>query len=479
MSCSEKTLAGSRTASRFLSCLIAVSLFIWMSFEVVLGLLQLFKICDSRNIFFNVTGTFNNPGPYGCFLALVGVLVFTYYMDKLRSANKLINVIWGISMGACVFIIGLSFSRTAIVALILPIYVFVCRNKLFRSRTHIIIIILLLLVFIALLFFKRASAIGRIVVWKAELEAIRQNPLLGSGQGTVMGAYGKAIHSLWVDGPPLGKELNYPSYAFNEYFRIGIEHGLPVLFVSVVSLCLLFSYYWNNNPPFAYGLIAFSIISFASYPLSCWQFKVAGLLLLCPAANELVKQCVRRNGVLQYTLFSLLLSASLCIVYFAETTKNHNTAVLNQTMTLIDENRASDAIQYLHGHYIPAPIHNGACLYATGLALSQQGDLAMSQLVLNWALRYTSDPVVYILMGDNYLKLNNIEKAVEMFNTAKSIAPGLITARERLLDLYIETENTQEAKREAEELVQNKGGSLEAKMLIKRAEKYLKSIKTL
>lgn len=103
----------------------------------------------------------------------------------------------------------------------------------------------------------------------------------------------------------------------------------------------------------------------------------------------------------------------------------------------------------------------------------------MSQLVLNWALRYTSDPVVYILMGDNYLKLNNIEKAVEMFNTAKSIAPGLITARERLLDLYIETENTQEAKREAEELVQNKGGSLEAKMLIKRAEKYLKSIKTL
>lgn len=84
--------------------------------EVGIGILQWLGIKPSHHPAFAFTGSFYNPGPYACYLA-ISVPVAIYVMTN--SNNRLIK--WGASVLVflCSFLIPATLSRTAIAACIL------------------------------------------------------------------------------------------------------------------------------------------------------------------------------------------------------------------------------------------------------------------------------------------------------------------------------------------------------------------------
>lgn len=70
---------------------IGLGIGIWFWVEAVKGILQLMGVQASNHAVFMVTGSFDNPGPFGGFLAVVGTIAITYLItnrDRCSSAAK-------------------------------------------------------------------------------------------------------------------------------------------------------------------------------------------------------------------------------------------------------------------------------------------------------------------------------------------------------------------------------------------------------
>ena len=75
------------------------------SAEGVWGLLQLYGFKQSQHGLFRLTGSFFNPGPYACYLAVIIPMSFYYalkfricYKVKFHFRNTPIYLLWGISL---------------------------------------------------------------------------------------------------------------------------------------------------------------------------------------------------------------------------------------------------------------------------------------------------------------------------------------------------------------------------------------------
>lgn len=132
-----------------LICLLAVT----EIFQSLVGTGQFLGILDSRHTSFSVTGTFLNPGPFGIFLAVLGVIMvlhiisnyslFAVYRKQDTQYDKtamLFQASYYLSLIASIFIIimlVLSGSRSALLGFGIPIAIFILTTR--RIRTELII----------------------------------------------------------------------------------------------------------------------------------------------------------------------------------------------------------------------------------------------------------------------------------------------------------------------------------------------------
>ena len=74
--------------------LILISLEAVTCYESVLGILQIVGMAESNNYLFSCTGTFNNPGPFGGFLAIgLCVSLAEILLKKRRSWLSYLTVV--------------------------------------------------------------------------------------------------------------------------------------------------------------------------------------------------------------------------------------------------------------------------------------------------------------------------------------------------------------------------------------------------
>lgn len=114
--------------------------------ESLLGLLQLVGICESNNSYFNLTGTFFNPGPYGGFLAIVAVVLIVHIVSEYKEQKgvcinefvftnkkgvfkKYVNLLSLLSLVFIFIILPFSKSRSAFIAMIIPVVIFFYKEK--------------------------------------------------------------------------------------------------------------------------------------------------------------------------------------------------------------------------------------------------------------------------------------------------------------------------------------------------------------
>lgn len=254
-------------------------------YETILGVTQIIGITAPRHAGFILTGTFYNPGPYGGLIAILLSILGAYILqdkDSKRWYDKALVILSSISSAMCIIVLPASMSRAAWLALGFAVLVLgfkelslaerIRKHKAVTAITSVIVIAAMVGVF----FMKKDSAIGRLHIWHMELRAIAEEPLSGHGKGSILGVYGDTQAKYFAEkerSEIITKVAGCPEYAFNEYLKIGVEYGIPVMLGVIVVLILVIALLLKFRSPFAYGLIAFCVFAFFSYPLEAIRIK--------------------------------------------------------------------------------------------------------------------------------------------------------------------------------------------------------------
>lgn len=379
-------------------------------YEGLLGLLQAVGIKVSYNSYFFVTGTFNNPGPYGGLIAILLAFLGSY-MIKNRSAAKwsikALVILSSISCALCIIVLPATMSRTAWLALGVAALVFGFKELSLadwirkQKKVTAIISVIVILAMTGVFFLKKDSAIGRLHIWHMELRAIAENPLTGHGKGTVLGVYGdtQAEYFAEKERPKIiTKVAGCPEYAFNEYFKIGIEYGIPAMLGVIAILILVIALLLKFRSPFAYGLIAFCVFAFFSYPLEAVHVK-------------------------------------------SETEKEWESIRYLTSMELYE-----DAVGEL------APLYdelkdNYRFIYDYGYALHKCKRYQESNEILKEGAKISSDPMFYNIIGKNLEALGLYEEAEEAYIHAHYMVPQRLFPLTLLMRMHIRLGNNNEALR--------------------------------
>lgn len=220
--------------------------------ESLLGLLQLVGICESNNSYFNLTGTFFNPGPYGGFLAIVAVVLIVHIVSEYKEQKgvcinefvftnkkgvfkKYVNLLSLLSLVFIFIILPFSKSRSAFIAMIIPVVIFFLQRERIKIRSwflnscilNIFLVLVFFVVFILFMYFIRPESVNsRFITWYISFMSFKESLLFGNGIGSFLPSYAIAQEEYYkeVGFNSIGAIMaDVPDYAFNEYLEIACE----------------------------------------------------------------------------------------------------------------------------------------------------------------------------------------------------------------------------------------------------------------
>lgn len=346
-----------------------------------------------------MTGTFANPGPYGGFVAISLAILGTYVIQNRNAQkwyDKALVVLSSISCALCIIVLPASMSRAAWLALGIAVLVFGFEELRLadwikkHKRLSVIASVIVLIAMTGVFFLKKDSAIGRLHIWHMELRAIAEEPLTGHGKGTVLGVYGDTQAKYFAEkerSEIIMKVAGCPEYAFNEYLKIGVEYGIPAMMGIIAVLILLIVLLLKFRSPFAYGLIAFCVFAFFSYPLEAVRIK-------------------------------------------PDVEKKWESIRYLSTMELYE-----DSVEEL------APLYddlkdNYRYLYDYGYALHKCERYQESTKILKEGAVISSDPMFYNIIGRNYEAMKEYDKARDAYIHAHNMVPCRIYPLVLLMEMY-------------------------------------------
>ena len=414
--------------------------------EAALGLLQVFSLAPRKHGIFAITGTFDNPGPFGGFVALVAAVSLSDFLFNRHSRN--FRLLFGISCFIiCLIALVASMSRTAWIAFCFSAVFILARDVCFRNHfatslwRPLIILIVALICMAGMILLKKDSAIGRIHIWHMELLAIAEKPLTGYGFGNELGAYGAAQHDYFERDHRSNEEKEVagsPEYAFNEYLGAAESGGIG-LFLLMIAV-LTFSICRLRGSPLQSGIRVLAIFSFASYPLSLPEFRIVLTLILGACFFDITKP---------FWKFFLppLLGFFTVIAIAAYPVANKNHVARGSVINLY----YSSSGMYYSGLEDELAVYSDIMendyrfLYEYGWALSRAGRYEDSNAVLTKGIKKSSDPMFYNLMGINYWACGNYEEASSCFTYASFMVPSRLFPHVLQMEMALDYGKVQDA----------------------------------
>lgn len=416
--------------------LILISVETVTCYESVLALLQILGVARSNNYLFACTGTFDNPGPLGGFLAIgLCVSLTEILLKKRRSWMSYLTVV------LCVIILPSTQSRAALLSIMAAAIVYALNmpKTLAWIKTHWLVAIICITVLLSsVLIFKRPSANGRLFAYKIELKTIKKNGFNGVGMGHFSNAYGitqreffsKTIHIR--DGQLEYNEsdrdrvfADNPKVGYNEYLQFGIVFGVGplILFLSLVAMIL---YRLSRlHSPFFYGMVSMLVFAVFSYPFSLWEYLV--LFLVC-AAIAGCKPNQSDSSMIASLLFALICLIPLLVFYKSTDTLriSYETEKLWNRQRPLFESGDYRSYEYCCSQLYPDLQCNCAFLYEYAYSLFENGKTDESEKVLNQSMALRGDPLSFILLGDIHKRQGLIaESEQDYFNSFLAIPDRL------------------------------------------------------
>jgi len=440
--------------------------------ESLWGLRQLYGFEQSQHNLFRITGSFFNPGPYSCYVAVILPMAF-YYTIKYRICYKVnfhlrnisIYFLWGISVltvVSSILVLPVAMSRTAWIAgcggcgFVLLYFIaknnrvktFVIRN---RKKGFLAVSISILLIIsggFGMYRFKKDSADGRLFMWKNTIELINQNPM-GVGIGNFSGSYGHVQAAYFESGKGTEDEKRVagnPEYAFNEYLQICAEQGIIVflLFMCIIGYSLYIGIKRKRIAATS-SLLALLIVAGASYPFSVLPFLIVLVFLLALIHNDEKGIPVPKPVSIAFACCGLII-VSLCLYNRYPTydayKKWNKVKILYSAgnKEVVEEYRniyplLSDQIKFLFEY---AQCLNKAKLYEES-----------NEVLIN-AVKISCDPMLYNVMGKNYHALKQFAEAEKCFIKSSNIVPSRLYPYYLMALMYVDAGEVEKAKKMAQ-----------------------------
>ena len=445
-------------------------------YQASLGLWQLYGFGPSYQYDYNATGSFFNPAPYaGYLVSILPMGLATYhFLPSNSSWNKILRYLGLLTVLSVLLALPGTLSRSAWIAVVGGVAIIYIHhpnvlrsaNVFFKNRTRIITASVLAITIAALMAFglfnwKKDSALGRLLIWKVSTEIIKDHLLFGVGYTKYTPVYSQyqvsyfrthqnAEDEAWIAGKG--------EYAFNEFLLITAETGVVglLLFAGPILLVITKSFQAGNSThqqrTFVIGalggLVSLLIFSFFSYP-----FSIAPLLLNFYFYLSILSALKDRKPVLHIRwrpnmIVRLMMSLLIAILGIA-LAKNLNKKYLAmkdwKSASLLKRYGDYSEVVAMMDRLRPVLHDNGAFMFEYGQVLSRNKNYKKAIKALENAAKLTSDPYLFIYLGNCYLGIKNYKKAEESYSHSFYLMPHKFYPRYLLVKLYLEMEERDKA----------------------------------
>ena len=364
-------------------------------------------------------------------------------------------------------------------------------RKRFYSRLKRVGVLLLGLIFVGaslsgLYYIKKGSADGRILVWSLTLDLIRDHPVNGVGFDQFKAHYLDYQADYFKNNPGSDKAMvaGDSNYAFNELLQQTAENGIVGLVLILIILIVIFTSPVRRTVEgeksdqslgisardkdlsliAKSGIISIFVFSLFSYPAQILPIKITLDFYLAVIAGLAPQKTVVMPGISknkknrQFFGFFCRLVLALILLFvtiggfrffarFYHAYQHWKNAFqlcqIGAYKTCLDDYEKAYLVLYANGDF----------LTNYGKALSMAGEHSKAIEVLQQATNRYPNTVVYTLLGDNYKKLGEINKAEQAYLHAWYMNPSRFYPKYLLAKLYDESGQNEKAVITAKELL--------------------------
>lgn len=314
----------------------------------------------------------------------------------------------------------------------------------------------LLLGGILLFCLKQGSAEGRLVIWASALSSWWQHPILGVGIGGFKQACAEGIAELYNQHPTdlaLFRSAGVTEYSFNALIEILVEQGG---IGAMLCLAWVGTMLWRLHKvckPLAYSMIALLVFAGFSYPFATLPYSLIWIVTAALGASVSLPQEEEKKDKSHswgLPLLMGLVTIGLCFPLRQETQRRleaSNDATL--LLGMHDSFFLKDFWELL-----PEERDNPRFLFEMGKMLNDKGRWRDSNALLQMGTLVSGDPMFYVLMGNNYRKMEMNDLAEESYKKAFAILPNRHYPLYQLMLLYEESNRHTEAIQMARQIIE-------------------------
>lgn len=481
-------------------------------FECILCFLQATGVVKSPNRYFDVTGSWLNPNVTAMFLAMALPIFFVF----LKSSNKIHRNVSIAGVLAIISALIILECRSALLGAVISIIVFFWhsisetlrkagKNSSVTAPLILVLFCLALATALHLYGKKKASADGRLLIWKLSVQMLPDRPIFGYGYGSFEKYYNRKQAAFFGEDHRRSTEVSNASHinmAYNEFIQNAVEGGVVgfALFTGLLFSMLVLSrprHSEIDNPELKTNDVSREIDHTRLNKL-CYRAAYAGIVVFCAMSmvnftieavpvlcllvfygsfltansefisfRELLSQFTngstpaslkldadQKGLVRPVVLFSSLIAIIIILSYAAFDILSKSTADRqNKKARILSASGKKElAIRLL------APLGSELKEYASywknyGDILSSKGRYKEALQKYLSGLDHTSDPELYMRAGYCMGKLGDKKKAVQYYKIAKAMEPSRLAPRYAVMAIYYNSQNYSYAIREAKDLL--------------------------
>lgn len=391
------------------------------------------------------TGLFYNSGLWGAFVAMA--LICNIGLIYLNRKNKVLFVL--LTLTACIvsFILYESDSRASWLSFIIGVLTFFLPFAIRYLQKSIMIQIcnLLMLSFLCvylisgLYSYKKDSADGRILIWKVSLEMVKDKPIWGYGYDGFRKNY-MNYQAAYLQEKQCPEKINCIAddnhYAFNEFLRIIIEHGivgviLPFSILTVIGYVIYkYKLYVDIvSRTMISCLVALLFFSFFSYPLSAFYINVLIVILLaglvCCSPNAQIRK-LQISPIILIIPHSIIFSVSLAyLLSYSKANSDWQNAMKG---ICTNDNVFEEARKKISG--------NPYFLFTYGKHLNRKKNYSKASLILSQSMKEYPSYYTIMELGISYKAQNRYTEALCCFMKAKNMVPHKFKPLYLMMEVY-------------------------------------------
>lgn len=442
------------------------------------GILQFFNIIPSNNLFFKMTGLFNNPSSFTNLLCLIFPIVLTGFWLPLKRHDREIKTASLISIFLMIITVFLANERSALLGFMAGLLlvlnkkyglIYALKKAYNSSKLKPVIICSCLVSTLACVYLiyliRPRSFAGRFFIYSNTLQIIRNHFMWGIGPGKFESVYNLyqsqyfKVHNLqgheWQIADNVG-------VAFNDLLQLFCETGVIGFVFMMIGIAIIVRNYknmiWENSSLPAIGLICsfFSVIvvSLFSYPLQNFVIMLY-VVILVSLLSENTKISLPFQSITfkanrfacAFVGFGSIGLLTGVLFYLGENQVKWKNMVFKSPESAI-------SLQQYRDLY-PALQDNGYFLYNYGSEMAADKDYQEGRNILAQAKKYVMDPDVLIYSGDCFLGLNDNRQAEKEYLSAYYMVPKKLLSQYALMQYYHAIKNDDKANGWAEKIIKS------------------------